>query len=395
MLDTLHEPEANDLPASLFEETATSRLRLGGQDKPPKPVLGQCFHQITSGHYCNAPALRGEYFCRHHFKRGSVIAPPNTRYELPAITGRESLRTAVLEIAGRVGANSLDIRRAGIMLYSLQIALSTFPPLPRPRAGQKEEQIDTSPEAGLTEAERYRAIIDRFERENGPPPPVVYPADLLPKTGKVEVGHSCFAPPGWKPGDPNPEFDAILLKTRPSTPPAAAAIADEERDEMEKEYLLPDLTACAAATALPAGEEEDGDVVAAAVFVGCVDQSARGGFEGGGIQPKRCGEDARDCWIGEFAGEAVGGEQVEVAGLNLVCRDLRLDGRRGADGARDDVPHRRAQRVMPAEQPGADLLFDERVVASELAQGGRLAAGFCAEEIGAAVAGVREPEGGA
>lgn len=242
MLDTLHEPEANDLPASLFEETAPSRLRLGGQDKPPKPVLGQCFHQITSGHYCNAPALRGEYFCRHHFKRGSVIAPPNTRYELPEITGRESLRTAVLEIAGRVGANSLDIRRAGIMLYSLQIALSTFPPLPRPRAGQKEEQIDTSPEAGLTEAERYRAIIDRFERENGPPPPVVYPADLLPKTGKVEVGHSCFAPPGWKPGDPHPEFDAILLKTRPSTPPAAAAIADEERDEMEKEYLLPDLT---------------------------------------------------------------------------------------------------------------------------------------------------------
>jgi hypothetical protein len=35
---------------------------------------------------------------------------------MPAITDRDPLRAAVLEIANRIAANLLDCRRAGIML---------------------------------------------------------------------------------------------------------------------------------------------------------------------------------------------------------------------------------------------------------------------------------------
>src|SRR6185437_2717435 len=50
---------------------------------------------------------------------------------------------------------------------------------------------------------------------------------------------------------------------------------------------------------------------------------------------------------------------------------------------------------MPAEKAGADLLFDERVVAGELGNFIGLSIGRAPEAIGAAVAGVGEPQGGA
>ena len=84
---------------------------------------------------------------------------------------------------------------------------------------------------------------------------------------------------------------------------------------------------------LRAGDEEDGDVVASAVGVGSFDEGLAGGFEGGGGGV----EDRGDFGVGEFAGEAVGGEEEEVAGVDGVGDDVGLDGGEGPDGAGDDV----------------------------------------------------------
>ena len=73
-----------------------------------------------------------------------------------------------------------------------------------------------------------------------------------------------------------------------------------------------------------------------------------------------------DLGVGEFAGKAVGGEQVEVAGLGGVGGDLGLDRGLRADGAGDDVADGRGGGLDPADEAGRDLLLDERVVAGEL-----------------------------
>src|ERR1039457_503194 len=87
-----------------------------------------------------------------------------------------------------------------------------------------------------------------------------------------------------------------------------------------------------------AGDEQDGDVVAAAVCVGCVDEGLAGGLEGGaGGASGDSGEDFGDIGVGQLAGEAVGGEQVEVSGLGFVSGDVGLDGGLRADGPGDDV----------------------------------------------------------
>jgi len=135
--------------------------------------------------------------------------------------------------------------------------------------------------------------------------------------------------------------------------------------------------------ALGTGDEEDGDVVAAAVGVGGVDEGVAGGFERGGGRP---GEDAGDFRVVEFAGEAIGGEQVEVSGLRGVGGDVGLDDGLRAYGTGDDVADGRRGGLGATENAGADLLFDEGVVHGEELEGA------VAEAVAAAVSDVGEPE---
>src|ERR1035441_9206131 len=158
-----------------------------------------------------------------------------------------------------------------------------------------------------------------------------------------------------------------------------------------------------------AGDEEDGDVVAAAVGVGGVDEGLAGGFErrAGIVHPSEqarwgprvvypseqarwvpgsAGEDAGDGVVVEFAAEAVGGEQEEVAGIGGVGGDVGFDGRLRADGAGDDVADGRGSGLQAADEAGAELLLDQRVVLGEEVK--RAAA----KEVAAAVADVGEPE---
>src|ERR1035437_1348008 len=99
--------------------------------------------------------------------------------------------------------------------------------------------------------------------------------------------------------------------------------------------LLVDTSVRDAGRELKAGDEKDGDVVAAAVGVGGVDERLAGGFERRvGILhpnervrwgPRIAGEDAGDGVVVKLAAEAVGGEQKEVAGLGGVGGGVRLD----------------------------------------------------------------------
>src|ERR1017187_3427692 len=163
-----------------------------------------------------------------------------------------------------------------------------------------------------------------------------------------------------------------------------------------------------------AGDEEDGDVVAAAVGVGGVDEGLAGGFErrAGIVHPSEqarwgprivhpseqarwgprivhpseqarwgprivhpneqarwgpriAGEDAGDGVVVEFAAEAVGGEQEEVAGMSGVGGNVGFDGGLRADCAGDDVADGRGSGLQAADEAGAELLLDQRVVLGE------------------------------
>jgi len=100
---------------------------------PPKPDRKQCRHILTSGHRCQSPCLKSaatgdEPFCYYHHTTRHPVTGLKTRrarqstFELPLIEDRSAIQAAINEILSRIASNDLDPRRAGLLLYGLQIA---------------------------------------------------------------------------------------------------------------------------------------------------------------------------------------------------------------------------------------------------------------------------------
>jgi hypothetical protein len=95
-----------------------------------------CYHyQAPSGQRCGSPALKGEYYCYHHHikhaKRAQnrvLIDPEVTRMEIPVIEDRASIFLALAAVIHRLAENTIDTRRAGQMIYGLQVAMRALEP---------------------------------------------------------------------------------------------------------------------------------------------------------------------------------------------------------------------------------------------------------------------------
>jgi hypothetical protein len=91
-----------------------------------------CTYIFNDHHTCGSPALRGERLCYHHHPNRRPI--PNTYarrsvrgFTLAAPTNRRELQTALGDIITRLASNKLDVRRASLLLYSLQLAGKSLP----------------------------------------------------------------------------------------------------------------------------------------------------------------------------------------------------------------------------------------------------------------------------
>jgi hypothetical protein len=106
----------------------------------------QCFHYHSLGHRCGSPAMRGEYFCYHHrdsLKPAPVIVFPTQPFELPRLTSRDSILRAADEIAYRIAANSIDLRRAKSILSAIYLAAAHLPPATLPGASSGPGTAET------------------------------------------------------------------------------------------------------------------------------------------------------------------------------------------------------------------------------------------------------------
>ena len=161
-----------------------------------EPKRYQCRHIFTDGHRCGSPCLRAEDFCYyHHTTRRPVLDPRQRRanqahFDLPMPEDRAAIQLSIGEILRRIARNEIDPRRAGLLLYRLQIASTNLPrqtskPTRNTRdeaAPQPIEEITTDPEQGLlapqsefTQPERPRSImrqiLDQFAQEKPTPEP--------------------------------------------------------------------------------------------------------------------------------------------------------------------------------------------------------------------------------
>ena len=162
-----------------------------------EPKRYQCRHIFTGGHRCGSPCLRGEDFCYYHHTTRRPVSDPRTRedryaFNLPMPEDRAAIQLAIGQILLRIAHNQIDSKRAGLLLYGLQIASTNLPRDPKPTRRSQDpyeqpvpqpiEEITTDPEQGLlapaaefTQPERPRSVLrqllDRFAEENPTPNP--------------------------------------------------------------------------------------------------------------------------------------------------------------------------------------------------------------------------------
>jgi hypothetical protein len=120
----------------IVERTNLAKINAAKNDKtntnttqrtnmPVQPSVRVCTHIKVTGVRCGSPALRGEQFCYFHQRmvRG-VSTPPNARlHPIALIESEEAIQASLMEVINALARNSIDLRRAELLLRALHIAV--------------------------------------------------------------------------------------------------------------------------------------------------------------------------------------------------------------------------------------------------------------------------------
>jgi hypothetical protein len=120
----------------------------------------QCRHIFTDGRRCGSACLRHEEFCYYHHTTRKPIENPRQRrsrrstFDLPLPEDRSAIQTSIGQVLRRIASNEIDPRRAGLLLYGLQIASLNLPRDPAhsgkaaPPVSETVEEITIDPVLG-------------------------------------------------------------------------------------------------------------------------------------------------------------------------------------------------------------------------------------------------------
>jgi hypothetical protein len=89
------------------------------------PTSITCTHIKVTGVRCASPSLRGEQFCyfHQHAHRG-VRKPPQSRlHPIAILEDEESIQSSLMEVINALMRNTIDLKRAELILRALHIAV--------------------------------------------------------------------------------------------------------------------------------------------------------------------------------------------------------------------------------------------------------------------------------
>ena len=91
----------------------------------------ECRFIKGNGLKCQSPALRGSPFCYFHARTRVVVprrrrSPKDQPVDLPVLRDPSGILAMINQILQGVAANTMSPRRAGSLLYALQMARQNF-----------------------------------------------------------------------------------------------------------------------------------------------------------------------------------------------------------------------------------------------------------------------------
>ncbi|HEX7157923.1 MAG TPA: hypothetical protein VF214_02820 [Edaphobacter sp.] len=109
-----------------------------------------------NGRRCGSPARRGEPFCYHHDQEHPRPANPGERqrrrntFDLAAPDTPTAIQDALGSIFLRIAQNEIDLRRAGLLLYTLQIASTNLATAQKEQKEQNEQEKENEQSPSAT-----------------------------------------------------------------------------------------------------------------------------------------------------------------------------------------------------------------------------------------------------
>ncbi len=92
----------------------------------------ECRHIMPNGARCHSPALHDMNFCYFHNRIQAIAKPSRAKshsakagdepFKYPILEDRTAIQVALSQIINDLSSSKLDPRRAGILLYAVQIA---------------------------------------------------------------------------------------------------------------------------------------------------------------------------------------------------------------------------------------------------------------------------------
>lgn len=112
----------------------------------PIPPAEPCQHIKMNGERCGSPALRDQKFCYFHNRCSPVqidvstsAAFPACPFFLPVLEDAASVQWGVAQVCEHLLHRRLDTKKAGVLLYALQIASSNLARLKEDKSQDKTE----------------------------------------------------------------------------------------------------------------------------------------------------------------------------------------------------------------------------------------------------------------
>jgi hypothetical protein len=127
-----------------------------------------CQHMKMNGDRCQAPALRDQKFCRFHnccrpaqVDVSTSATVPAAPFFLPVLEDAPSIQLAITQVCEHLLHRRLDPKKAGILLYAMQVASSNLGRLNEDKSQKKnteennqEKSADHSDTTSLAEPDR-------------------------------------------------------------------------------------------------------------------------------------------------------------------------------------------------------------------------------------------------
>ncbi len=86
------------------------------------PNIPQCQYIKVDGCRCGSPALRGQRFCYFHYE----VNRPTVCLDIPPLEDANAIQQALTDIARAVADDRLDLKRAAILGFLLQVAAANL-----------------------------------------------------------------------------------------------------------------------------------------------------------------------------------------------------------------------------------------------------------------------------